>query len=42
VSGKSFLENIKYSLAVVRKTPYINNTALKKNILKIERPTIRK
>jgi len=33
VSGKSFLENTKYALAVVRKTPYINNTALKEKYL---------
>lgn len=33
VSEKSFLENTKYALAVVRKTPYIDNTALKEKYL---------
>lgn len=33
MSGKSFLENTKYALAVVRKTPYIDNTALKEKYL---------
>ena len=33
MSGKSFLENTKYALVVVRKTPYIDNTALKEKYL---------
>jgi hypothetical protein len=33
VLEKSFLENTKYALAVVRKTPYIDNTALKEKYL---------
>lgn len=33
VLGKSFLANIKYALAVVRKAPYIDNTALKEKYI---------
>jgi hypothetical protein len=42
LTGTNFLENTKYAFAVVRKTPYIDNIALKETISKIEKHTIKK